>query len=317
MHFTNSTCRASLLAGVAALAALGAAAFVPTQTRADVDDRLYEFTDAFYTQNGIDPATIGGRRQADGRLAVQDNPFFAYQRNVRALLTVGGWTDGGAPVYYTVLGELSGNSFLSTEAGRRALQVADRSPEYIFPARGTNPTGLGSVRQPFMVDLRGGYFSNNPLGLWIHTFVNYTDNAFNTRDGQKALNDLAQRNGLGLDGTPIIRTASEIDSLYKKGYVTKLTLPLVHRDAMPSARSSKTRLTAVSRQISFSLHRAAPTARRSCRQSLTTLSRCNRTGAGRSVNLPFAGLYSEPTNKSVFLKKDGAENNFSARFAFG
>ena len=209
------------LAGAVLL--IGTALSVSSPARADVSDRLYDFTDAYYRQNGVDPAKITGRRQAGDGLAVLDTPLFSYQRNVRATFTIGGWDDGGKPVYYTVFGELTGNSFTANAAGQKAMQVADSSPEYIFPARGTDPLGLGSVRQPFMLDLRHGYFSNNPLGLWIHVFVSYTNQAFNTKNGQKALSDLASRNGVGLDGTPIIRTVSELDNLYNKGYVTKLT----------------------------------------------------------------------------------------------
>ncbi len=40
-------------------------------------------------------------------------------------------------------------------------------------------------------------------------------------DGRKMLNDLASRNGLALDGTPIIRTASEFDNLVGKGFAAK------------------------------------------------------------------------------------------------
>ena len=71
--------------------------------------------------------------------------------------------------------------------------------------------------------MRNGYFSNNPLGLWVHTFVAYTPAAFNTADGRKTLVDLAKKNGLDLDGTPIINNVSDIDNLFKKGYITKQT----------------------------------------------------------------------------------------------
>lgn len=61
--------------------------------------------------------------------------------------------------------------------------------------------------------MRHGYFSNNPLGLWVHVFVSYTDKAFNTPEGREALAELADRNGLALDGTPIIATLSELEDL--------------------------------------------------------------------------------------------------------
>ncbi|MEY2504977.1 MAG: hypothetical protein QOG27_1257, partial [Verrucomicrobiota bacterium] len=42
---------------------------LPSLTKAGVQDRLYDFTDAYYQQNGINPAAIDGRRQP-GPLAV-------------------------------------------------------------------------------------------------------------------------------------------------------------------------------------------------------------------------------------------------------
>jgi hypothetical protein len=77
-----------------------------------------------------------------------------------------------------------------------------------------------------ILEMRNGYFSNNPLGLWIHVWVHYTDRAFNTAAGRAALNDLARRNGLALDGTPIIKKVGEIDKLFSMGLVVKLTKPL-------------------------------------------------------------------------------------------
>jgi hypothetical protein len=104
--------------------------------------------------------------------------------------------------------------------------MANASPEYIFPRAGTDPLGLSALRQSVLLDMRKGYFSNNKLGLWIHVWVSYTPKAFNTARGRKMLEDLAEDNGLDLDGTPIIATRSEIEKLSKKGYVTLKTRPL-------------------------------------------------------------------------------------------
>jgi hypothetical protein len=203
----------SLIAGLAATAV------------ADIEDRLYDFTDTYYLQNGVDPALIAGRAQANGTTFVNTPPVNWFQRNVRALRTTGGWTDNGSPIYFAVMGGLSANSFTNNSAGRDAKEIADRSAEFIFPKMGTNPVGLGAPRQPFMLDRSGGYFSNNPLGLWIHVFVNFTGEAFKTRGGIRALSDLGRRNGYALDGTPVIRTKSEIMNLYQNGYVTLDQLP--------------------------------------------------------------------------------------------
>ncbi|HEX8284008.1 MAG TPA: hypothetical protein VF588_11665 [Pyrinomonadaceae bacterium] len=203
------------------LAALFALAVSPNPARAEVTDRLYDFTDDFYRQNGIDPAKIVGRRQGVAPLGVTDAPFFTYQRNVRALLTLPAYNHSGSPVYWTVMGELNPDAFLNNAAGTLARQTADNMVEYVFPTKDGNPVGLGNLRQSVMLDMRNGYFSNNPLGLWTHVWISYTSRAFNTADGKKALADLQKRNGLATDGTPIIKTLSELDNLYSKGFVAK------------------------------------------------------------------------------------------------
>lgn len=119
------------------------------------------------------------------------------------------------------MGDIFVEGFTSDAAGQRARQTADNMLLYVFPTRTGNPIGLGNNRQADIVDMRNGYFSNNPLGLWLHVWVSYTDRAFSTADGKKALADLQKKNGLALDGTPIIRTLSELDGLFSKGLAAK------------------------------------------------------------------------------------------------
>lgn len=194
-------------------------------TQAGVQDRLYDFTDAYYLQNGVNPAAIDGRRQV-GPLAAADTPIFPYQRGVRALLTLPNYDQSGNAWYFTVLGGLNASAFTANAAGQRARQIADSSIEYLFPRQGTDPIGLGAFRQSVILDMRNGYFSNNKLGLWLHTWVSYTSRAVTTPDGIRTLNDMARRNGRDLDGTAIIATVSEIDNLFSRGYITKTTRPL-------------------------------------------------------------------------------------------
>lgn len=206
---------------VCALVALAAFAAAPLKARAEVQNRLYDFTDEFYRKNGIDPAKIIGRRQGVAPLGTTDAPFFAYQRNVRALLTLPAYDHSGNPVYWTVMGEVNPDTFTKDAAGTRARQIADNMIEYVFPTKDGNPVGLGNLRQSVMLDMRNGYFSNNPLGLWTHVWVSYTPRAFSTAEGKKVLADLQKRNGLALDGTPIIKTLSELDNLFSKGLAAK------------------------------------------------------------------------------------------------
>ena len=204
------------------IVSLGALALLatPSATKADVKDRMFDFTDAFYLQNGINPANIGGRRQV-GPLAAADTPNFSFQRGVRALLTLPCYDQSGNAFYFTVMGGFEGSAFTGNSAGQRARQIADTSAEYIFPRQGTDPQGLGALRQSIMLDLRNGYFSNNPLNLWIHTWINYTPRGLTSAEGIKTQNDLAKKNGRDLDGTAIIASVSEIEDLLKKGFITK------------------------------------------------------------------------------------------------
>jgi hypothetical protein len=120
------------------------------------------------------------------------------------------------------MGEFGLDGFTKDAASQKARQIADNMIEYVFPPRDQpNPVSLGALRQSVMLDMRNGYFSNNPLGLWLHVWINYTDRAFNTAAGRRSLSELAARNGLSLDGTPIIRTLSELDNLFSKGLIAK------------------------------------------------------------------------------------------------
>ena len=83
--------------------------------------------------------------------------------------------------------------------------------------------GIPNARQSFVHENNQGYFSKNPLGVWIHVWVNYTDKAFSSKEGQKALASLKKKNGLALDGTPIIRTPDQIEDLYERGFVSLTT----------------------------------------------------------------------------------------------
>jgi hypothetical protein len=190
--------------------------------QAGIQDRLFDFIDQYYVQNGVNPAAIFGRRQVTGNgNSVFDTPNFWFQRNVRAQRLNPAYSDSGKPTFWAVMGDLNNASFTNDAAGANAKVLANRYVLYVFPTRTGNPIGLGNNRQADIVDLSNGYFSNDPLGLWIHIWISYTDKAFNTRDGQKALADLQAKNGLALDGTPIIKTKSELENLLSKGFAAK------------------------------------------------------------------------------------------------
>jgi hypothetical protein len=205
-----------------ALAVLSALAVAPRGVKADVEDRLYDFTDAYYLQNGVDPTKIVNRVNGTAPRSVIDEPNFDFQRNVRSIRHNPAYDHSGKLVYWSVMGDIFVAGFTNNAAGTQARQIADNMPLYVFPRRDQpDPVTLGANRQADIADMRNGYFSNNPLGLWIHIWVSYTDRAFNTNEGRRTLADLEKRNGKSLDGTPIIKTLSELNNLFSKGLAAK------------------------------------------------------------------------------------------------
>lgn len=180
----------------------------------------FDFTEAFYRQNGVDPAKLDGRPTGDGVFSVVDQSPDPTRRDIRVLFTLPAYDTSGNIHYFNVFGDLQPGAFTADQAGTKARQLAEQSVVYVFPIKGGDPTGVGNNRQADMIDLSHGYFSNNLLGIWVHVFVNWTAKAFNTPQGQVTLADLAVKNGVALDGTPIINNKSQIDDLLKKRLVT-------------------------------------------------------------------------------------------------
>src|SRR5687768_16876579 len=129
---------------LAVSAAVAGALLAANPARADVEDRLYDFTDAYFLANGVNPANIVGRREAASPLATADTPNFNFQRNVRALLTLPAFDHSGDENYFTVLGAGSTSLFTNNAAGRRARQIADAAPEYVFPKKSAGPMSLST-----------------------------------------------------------------------------------------------------------------------------------------------------------------------------
>jgi len=187
----------------------------------------FDFSDAFYIANGINPDSIIGRPVGDGNGSVMDNtPNGPDFNNVRITAHAAAYDHSGHRIFFYVTGLLTLDTFLDNEAGDEAFDIAETYDVYEFPQA---DAPLGSVfpkRQDLIADLRNGYFSNDPLGTWRIRIIKYTDAAFNTPEGQDALADLAEDNGLDLDGTPIIKTISEVESLKDAGFVSEFIPPM-------------------------------------------------------------------------------------------
>lgn len=183
--------------------------------------RPFDFSDAFYRANGIEPDLLLNRVNGMDGKSVFDFTKDPDKRGVRVIETTGGYDASSNLLYYSIFGMMMPDVFTPDEAGARAREIADEYRAFVFPRVDGDPLSpaLPNRRQDNLFDTRGGYFSKNPLGLWIVTFVSYTDEAFSTKRGQKELAKLAEKNGVDLDGTPILTSASDIDNLADKGLV--------------------------------------------------------------------------------------------------
>ena len=191
----------------------------------------FDFSDSFYRENGLTPEGIreraGNADRNPTHWTVDNSNTDPERRNIRILETTGGFNNSGNLIYYSIMGTVFPDTFERdanghlTERGQRALEVANKFRAFLFPK-----ASAGSIlspappnrRQDNIFDTRDGYFSNNPLGLWILAFVVYTPKAF-TDEGRKVLDPIAAINGRDLDGTPILTTADLIDKLAAKGLV--------------------------------------------------------------------------------------------------
>lgn len=194
--------------------------------RAD-DDRpfkqtpAYDFTDDYYLGGGIHPDRILDRLVGQDARSVEEEAVHPDFNHVGILEITGGFDHKGHVLYYSINGKVMPETFTNDEAGREALETANSFRAFIFPKAAGNPLGPPppNRRQDNLFDTRHGYFSNNPLGLWLLVFVSYTDKAFTTEEGLEALSDLADENGVDLDGTPVIKTVSDLEDLEENGFV--------------------------------------------------------------------------------------------------
>lgn len=182
----------------------------------------FDFSDGFYRQLGINPDLIQNRVDGTAPASIMDTSNTdPTRRDIRVRDTTGGFDNSGNIIFYNIFGFVNPVTFTNDDAGRQAKALANSFRAFIFPKKSGLPLSPAppNRRQDNVFDTRNGYFSNNPLGLWLLVFVSYTDKALNTADGLKALADLAQKNGNDLDGTPIIKSASDIDNLAANGFV--------------------------------------------------------------------------------------------------
>jgi hypothetical protein len=203
----------------------------------DLGTSPFDFADAVYRSRGIVPENIVlrvGDASRAGDFVIDDTNTDPNRRNVRTIETTPGTTGTSGLTYANIFGVLNSTSFERnaagqlTSRGQQAFDTAERFRVFIFP-KASN----GSILDPFLpnkrqdnvFDTRDGYFSNDPLGLWVAVWVVYTPKAF-TAEGRKELDPIAATNGRDLDGTAILTSPSQLDNLAAKGLIELRTRPV-------------------------------------------------------------------------------------------
>jgi hypothetical protein len=240
MRTRNKSYKWTLPIAVFALLAMSGLTFNANGLASGGDDlgtSPFDFTDAVYRAHGIVPENIVLRVGDAGRTGdfVVDNSNTDPNRtNIRTIESTPGTTGTSGLTYANIFGVLNSASFERnstgqlTSRGREAFDTAERFRVFIFP-KASN----GSILDPFLpnkrqdnvFDTRDGYFSNDPLGLWVAVWVVYTPRAF-TAAGRKELDPIAATNGRDLDGTPILTSPSQLDNLADKGLIEFRTRPV-------------------------------------------------------------------------------------------
>jgi hypothetical protein len=105
----------------------------------------FDFTDAFYLQNGINPpnilsrvdGTCGNPNDTPSCSVVDNSNTSSNRRDIRVLSTTGGYDHDGNFLYYNIFGMVNPNTFTSNAAGQQAMKIANFFSAYIFPKAST------------------------------------------------------------------------------------------------------------------------------------------------------------------------------------
>jgi hypothetical protein len=184
----------------------------------DTSTYPHDFSDEYYEQNGVLTKIIIGRRTGTDFLSVFGLSSNPAHRNVRVLVTLPAYGQNGEMLFWTPLGEVRKDGFTDDAIGVETREMANTYPIYVFP-KFNDPSlfAFTNVRQAALIDDTQKAFSLNgsSLGLRLILWVNFTEEAFNTKEGISMMNYMSKKNGLSLDGTPLIKSKSDMDELDK------------------------------------------------------------------------------------------------------
>jgi hypothetical protein len=226
--------RASLI-GLAMLGLLVSGWVGGAPTRADNThfSPPFDFSDAFYLENGVNSANLIVRVGTPSRpqnVWVLDNSNTDPRKsNIRNLETAAAFDIDGNLTYFNVMAVLDPSAFTNDPAGVRARTIADSFRAFFFPKTARNADGsivepvsldfaVTSRRQDNTFETKTAYFCQNLVGFWVADFVIYTKEALKNKN-KAFMDNLANLNGLDADGTPILKRVAEVDDLLARGFV--------------------------------------------------------------------------------------------------
>ncbi len=216
------------------IAAFGCAAAAAQRTESDIrslqDIRPFDFSDEYYSKNGVQPHFIINRPTGTDAGSVFTKTADHRFNGIRILETFPAYNFDGSILYFNMYGQLFSRGFQADESGTQALEIAKAFPMFVFPST----TLRGNNRQANIIEARDDYALKNPLGLSLIVEVEYTFRADSAEDRQY-LKELGQRNGYSSDGTPIIKTVDEVNYLTRLGLATQKIKGLDSKGEAPFA----------------------------------------------------------------------------------
>lgn len=218
-------------------------AFGATQAAGD-DVQPFQFSDAFYLENGIDRlavldhfvfpdakfptvCTAAGPLAFPCRTSLETSPDPDIYNDVRVIETTVGFKHNENFLSYMAPSKLVLASFLDNAAGDETFDICEEFGAFLFPLAAGIPDAPGAPnrRQDNIFETNNGYFSNNPLGCWRLNFVAWDGPNVNGSKCQDEADDLARDNGRDKDGTPVIKKLGDVENLEKEGCVTVIQRP--------------------------------------------------------------------------------------------
>lgn len=182
----------------------------------------HDFSDKYYQVNGVNAAGITERltgRDFLSTLTKTNDDRFSV---VRVLVTLPAYTHSGEPVFFSPLGKLTYFDFTQDKAGASSQNIASRHPVYVFPYESvrTDPQNFAGTRQAALMDDSVSLYSKelNPLGVRQILTVHFTNTE--PKADYNVLGEMAKRNGVALDGGPIVKTLADIKELLSYGLIT-------------------------------------------------------------------------------------------------